>query len=96
MDYVAKPCPQTDRVWNMPAGVCTCTSWSIEVRKRARIRKQYRQAPQLTEDTNGKVTTTQLDITNESQEISLFPAGDHKAPIIGRARKHNKKKTEIT
>ena len=24
---------------------------------------------------NGKVTTSQLDITNENQEVSLFPAG---------------------
>ena len=31
------------------------------------------------QDTNGKVTISQLDITNESQEISPFPAGDHKA-----------------
>ena len=28
---------------------------------------------------HGKVTTSQLEITNESQEISPFPAGDHKA-----------------
>ena len=33
----------------------------------------------LTQDTNGKTTTSQLDITNESQEVSPFPAGDHKA-----------------
>ena len=31
-------------------------------------------APHLTKDTNGKVTTSQLDITNESQEVSPFPA----------------------
>ena len=45
----------------------------------AQIRNQYNQAPHLTQDTNGKVTTSQLDITNESQEVSPFPAGDHKA-----------------
>ena len=28
---------------------------------------------------HGKVTNTQLDITYESQEVSPFPAGDHKA-----------------
>ena len=27
------------------------------------------------------MTTSQLDITDESQEVSPFPAGDHKAPI---------------
>ena len=42
------------------------------------------------------MTTSQLDITNESQEVSPFPAGDHKASIIIRARKHIKNKTEIT
>ena len=46
-------------------------------------------------DTNGKVTTSQLDITNEGQEVSPFPAGDHKASINRRRRKHNKNKTEI-
>ena len=43
----------------------------------------------------GKVTTSQLDITNESQEVIPFPADDHKASINRRARKHNKNKTEI-
>ena len=49
-----------------------------EVRKRAKIRNRYNQAPHLTQDTNGKLTTSQLDITNESQEVSPFPAGDNK------------------
>ena len=52
---------------------------SLKERKRAEIKNQYNQAPHLTQDTNGKVTTSQLDITNESQEVSPFPAGDHKA-----------------
>ena len=63
------------------------------VRKRAKIRNQYNQAPHLTQDTNGKVTTSQLDITNEGQEVSPLPADDYKAPINRRARKHNKNKT---
>ena len=33
-------------------------------------------------------TTSQLEITNESQEVSPFPSGDHKASINRRARKH--------
>ena len=57
---------------------------------------RYNQAPQLTQNTNGKVTTSQLDITNERQEVSPFPAGDHKASIIRRAQKHTTYKTEIT
>ena len=51
----------------------------IKIRKRAKIRNRYNQAPHLTHDTNGKVTTSQFDITNESQELRPFPAGDHKA-----------------
>ena len=47
-------------------------------RKRGKIRNRYNQAPHLAHDTNEKVTTSQLDITNESQEVSPFPAGDHK------------------
>ena len=31
--------------------------------------------------TNGKVTNSELDITSESQEVSPFPAGGHKAQI---------------
>ena len=68
----------------------------MHVRKRAKIRNRYNQAPHLTQDTNWKVTTLQLDITNESQEVSPFSVDDHKAPINRRARKHNKHKTEIT
>ena len=65
-------------------------------KKRAKIRNRYNQAPHLTQDTNGKVTTSQLDITKESQEVSPFPAGDHKALINRCAQKHSKNKTEIT
>ena len=32
-----------------------------------------------TQDTNGKMPNSQLDTTNESQEVSPFQAGDHKA-----------------
>ena len=60
----------------------------------AKIRNRYNQAPHLTQD--GKVTNSQLDITNKSQEVGPFPAGDHEASINMRARKHNKHKIEIT
>ena len=63
----------------------------FKVRKRAKIRNRYNQVSHLTQDTNVKVTTSQLDVTNESQEVSPFPAGDHKALINRRARKHIKK-----
>ena len=45
------------------------------------IRNRYNQVPYLTQDTNGKVTNSQLDTTNESQEVSPFPAGGHKSHI---------------
>ena len=35
-----------------------------------------------------------LDTTNESQEVSPFPAGDPKAHINRRAQRHSKHKTE--
>ena len=69
-----------------------CVSKLI-VSKGAKIRNRYNQVPHLTQDTNGKVT--KLDTTNESQEFSTFPAGDHKAQINRRAQMHNKQKTEI-
>ena len=43
---------------------------------------------------NGKVTNSQLDTTNERQEVSPFPAGDHKAHINRRTQWHSKHKTE--
>ena len=66
----------------------------MKVSKGAKIRNRYNQVPDLTQDTNGKVTNSQLDTTNESQEVSSFPAGDHKAHISRRAQRHSKHKTK--
>ena len=74
--------------WSEPLLVAHMTL--LEVRKRAKILNRYNQATHLTQDTNGKVTTSQLDIANESQEVNTFPAGDHQASTNRRARKHNK------
>ena len=65
-----------------------------KVSKGEKIRSRYNQVPHLTQDTNGKVTNSQLDTTNESQEASPFPAGDHKAHINRRAQRHSKHRTE--
>ena len=65
-----------------------------KVSKGAKIRYRYNQVPHLAQDTDGKVTNSQLDTTNESQEVSPFPAGDHKAHINRRAQRHSKHKTE--
>ena len=58
------------------------------VRKRAKIRNRYNQVPHLTLDTNGKVTNSKLEITNESGEVSpskqvttTQSAGKHRAYI---------------
>ena len=64
------------------------------VSKGAKIRNQYNQVPHLIQDTNGKVTNSHLDTTNESQEVSSYPAGDHKAHTNRRAQRHSKHKTE--
>ena len=66
----------------------------LKVGKGAKIRNRYNQVPHLTQDTNGKVTDSQIDTTNESQEVSPFPAGDHKAHINRYIQKQNKHKTE--
>ena len=66
----------------------------VKVSKGAKIRSRYNQVPQLTQNTNGKVTNSQLDTTNESQEVSPFLAGDHKAHINRRTQRQSKHKTE--
>ena len=60
------------------------------VSKGAKIRNRYNQVPHLTQDTNGKVTNSQLDTTNESQEVSPF----HKTHINRHVQRHSKHKTE--
>ena len=42
------------------------TTLITKVSKGAKIRNRYNQVPHLTKDTNGKVTNSQFDTTNES------------------------------
>ena len=56
-------------------------TYNTKVSKGSKYRNQYNQVPHLTRDTNGKVINSQLDTTNETQEVNPFPAGDHKAQI---------------
>ena len=67
---------------------------AFKVSKGAKIRNPYNQVLHLTQDTNGKATNSQLDTANESQEVSHFPTGDHKAHINRRAQRHEQHKTE--
>ena len=59
----------------------------------AKIRNQYNQVPHLTKDTTRESNKTTINITNKSQEVSPFPAGDHKAAM--NRRKSMKKKQDI-
>ena len=59
-----------------------------------KTRNRYNKVPHLTHATNGKVTNSQLDTTKECQEVSPFPAGDHKAHINRSTQRHSKHKTE--
>ena len=69
---------------------CRCLSIRLlKVSKGTKIRNRYNQVPHLTQD--DKLT---VDTTNEGQEVSPFPAGDHKAHINRRAQRHSKHKTE--
>ena len=49
----------------------------LNVSKGAKTRNRYNQVPHMTQNTNGKEKNLQLDTTNESQEVSPFPARDH-------------------
>ena len=59
----------------------------VKVSKGSKLRNRYNQVPHLTKDTIGKVKISQLDNTNESQEVSPFPAGDHTAQINRRTQR---------
>ena len=71
-------------------------SATTKISKGAKIRNRYNQVPHLTQDTNGKETNSQLNTTNESQEVSPITAGDHKAHINRCTQRHRKHKTEKT
>ena len=43
--------------------------WLIQSKKDGKDQESINQVPHLTQDTNGKVTNSQLDITDESLEV---------------------------
>ena len=79
-----------------PLACYLCFPFLAKVGKGAKIRNRYNEVPHLTQDTNWKVTDSQLDTTYESQGVSPFPAGNHKAHINSRTQRHSKHKTEKT
>ena len=60
-----------------------------KVRKKAKSRKRYNQVPHLTQDTTWESNKNTIKITNKSQNVSPFPAGDHKAAMNRRESMRN-------
>ena len=50
-------------------------------KKGAQFRKRYNQVPHQTQDTTWESNKNTINITNKSQEVSPFSAGDHKAAM---------------
>ena len=65
---------------------------NVKLRKKSNIRNRYNQAPQLTKDTtcDSDENTIKHNI-QESQEVSPFPAGDHKTAMNRQENKTNTK-----
>ena len=57
-----------------------------KISKGAKIRNRYNQVLHLTQDTNGKVTNSQLDTTNQSQEVSPILEGERILELNTRAK----------
>ena len=66
-------------------------SFLSKVKKTARIRNRYNQVPHLSKDTKCESNKITINITNKSQEVSPFPAGDHKAAMNRRESMKNKR-----
>ena len=91
--HIGVPSKILKQISQKPLGQLT-SNFIMKVNKCAKIRSRYNQVQHPIQDTNGKVTNSQLDTTDESQEVSPFPAGDHKAHINRRGQRHSKYKTE--
>ena len=50
---------------------------------------RFNQVPHLTQDTTWESGKTQSNLTNKSQGVSPFPAGDHKAAMNRRESMKN-------
>ena len=70
---------------------------SIKVREKAKFRTRYNQVPHPTQDTMWeRDKSTRKCHTQESQEASPFPTGDHKSTINRhhRRERHTKRSTK--
>ena len=64
-------CPKTGLCIKLKVYGC-CPEEAHGSKKEGKDQESIQSSPHLTQDTNWKVTTSQLDITNESQEVSPF------------------------
>ena len=55
-----------------------------KVRKTAMVINLYDQEPHLSQNTKWESNKITINITNNSQRVSPFPIGDHKAAVNGR------------
>ena len=62
----------------------------MNVRKAAKTRNRYNQVPLLTKDTSWE--SDKITLTCKSQEVSHFPAGEHKTVM---KRRESMKNTDI-
>ena len=58
-----------------------CLYVDVKVRKTSKVRKRYNKVPHLTQDTTWESNQNTINSTNKSQEVSPFPAGEHKAAM---------------
>ena len=61
----------------------------VKVRRMANTGKRYNQEPHLTQDTTWESNKNTININDKSQEISSFPAADHKAATNRRESMRN-------
>ena len=55
--------------------------YTYESKKDGKDQERYNQVPHLTQDTTWESNKNTINITNKSQEVSPFPAGNHKAAM---------------
>ena len=65
------------------------SNMTLKVRKAAKIRNRYNQVPHLTPVTTWESDKNTIRHQNKSQEVSPFPAGDHKAAMNRRESMRN-------
>ena len=80
--------PKLIRAYVKVGFILTMKRFVNKVSKGAKIRNRYNQLPHLTKDTYWRVTNSQLDTTDESEEVSPFTADDQNAQINRPTKRH--------